>query len=542
MKNQGEGYKKNCSKLRVIKKLNVSQVEVGQIYGYSITIENLNSFKIENVRITDIYGWNTKVLSVEVDGKEIEYCQRDGRSAYIVIGKLDVYDKKVIYVTAKVTSYIKEAECSGRGKVKGIHRIDNSEEEIFEYFRQPEMCIINPKVTLTKINNIYETAVGDIVIFYILAENTGNVPVKNVIVRDLLRGELRFQDKSITVNCVAKEEENIISGINIGDLQVGEKKEIKFEAEVLSMPECGILKNKAIGKFSYCPKELVQEKQKLVKSNENKILIHKEDLCIKVKTDKEPVSLGDVITYTINLENIGTVRLVNIILKDVLSKSVEVVDGSFNIRGQKVNNIDLGKGVLVGTLEVGERAVIEYKVRYIRGGVLGNILNKVIIEKDYMLCDGNICRGKDKEVCVSISTNISTFKQLIVDGEICIQDKDVKVEEVENVNSSVEIIEYHVIKTVLGKSNEGQILTGYKVIIEGKLNQVIEYTAKGCSQSVHSIYCKEPFSTWIVLPYDFSSGNKLEIDYSVEDSYCKVLKERLLYNSTTILLKAKVLC
>ena len=57
-----------------------------------------------------------------------------------------------------------------------------------------------------------------------------------------------------------------------------------------------------------------------------------------------------------------------------------------------------------------------------------------------------------------------------------------------------------------GASREGQILTGWKLIIEGVLDHKIEYVADLPEQSVHSAHFRVPFSTFIILPEDFVEG------------------------------------
>ncbi|MEG2354357.1 MAG: DUF3794 domain-containing protein, partial [Clostridium sp.] len=104
-----------------------------------------------------------------------------------------------------------------------------------------------------------------------------------------------------------------------------------------------------------------------------------------------------------------------------------------------------------------------------------------------------------------------------------------------------EVLKFHMIKTPVIRSNEGQILTGYKLIVHGVINEVIEYTADEAEQSVHSAHYSIPFTTFIVLPENYSSGN-VEVHPVVEDIYFKQVDSRTVFANATILIKVAICC
>ena len=90
-------------------------------------------------------------------------------------------------------------------------------------------------------------------------------------------------------------------------------------------------------------------------------------------------------------------------------------------------------------------------------------------------------------------------------------------------------------------SQEGQRLTGFKLVITGYLNIVVKYTALDMEQSVHSAHYKIPFSTFIVMPDEYSVGSKLDVEGIVEDIYYKAHDERCFFTNTTVLINVKIL-
>lgn len=88
------------------------------------------------------------------------------------------------------------------------------------------------------------------------------------------------------------------------------------------------------------------------------------------------------------------------------------------------------------------------------------------------------------------------------------------IESINSVNVSVEIIRKEVIITPMSTTSnlEGRSLSGRKLIIEGVLNQVINYTALEITQPVHTFHAHVPFSSYIVVPYEINFGTQQEPD------------------------------
>jgi len=130
------------------------------------------------------------------------------------------------------------------------------------------------------------------------------------------------------------------------------------------------------------------------------------------------------------------------------------------------------------------------------------------------------------------------FKQFTVEENLTIPCAKPDIEQIVRVMAEVIIKSTKVISTPEGTSVEGQILTGWKVIIEGYVNQKIEYVADEPTQSVHAAHFKIPFSTFIVLPHGFDPGNVVTIIPYIEDIYAQQLDKRHIFKNITLLLHA----
>lgn len=110
-------------------------------------------------------------------------------------------------------------------------------------------------------------------------------------------------------------------------------------------------------------------------------------------------------------------------------------------------------------------------------------------------------------------------------------------------------------------NEEGTILTGRKLIIEGIINQKIVYTALVPTQSVHSAHYSIPFSAFVIpyakfvdMPYDleddcfsYTPGQPITVDLNedfnvtayIEDIVAYALDTRTIFKNVTLFIKAQ---
>ena len=130
------------------------------------------------------------------------------------------------------------------------------------------------------------------------------------------------------------------------------------------------------------------------------------------------------------------------------------------------------------------------------------------------------------------------FKQLTVQEDLEIPSVKPDIEQIVRVIAEVVITDKYIIKTPVATSDEGQILTGWKLIVEGELRQKIEYVADEPTQSVHAAHFAVPFSTFIVLPENFSENCIVNVVPYIEDIYVQQLDKRRLFKNVVLFLDA----
>lgn len=399
---------------------------------------------------------------------------------------------------------------------------------------------IKPMVSLIKKANFFEGIVGDIVTFKIIVENKGNIQLENIILRDLLSPELKFINDTVKIDKIKVPNANILSGITIENLKLKEKKEIIYEAEILSRPIEGEIITVSLAHYKYRVGDEKKLREYSTTSNENLLKVHVANIEINKEYNKKEIILGDAVTCLIELENNGTLDLESIVLKEFIDSSLKLVENKFMIEDRTINNIDISKGVFVGNLKVGERKKISYIVKYDEQNNYVSAINTTKVNFNYKLKSGLVLTGGEITRDVQLKTNISNFKYISIEKRIYRGPNKPYIDYVNDMNVDVDIVNYHIIKTIKGESNEGQISTGNKLLVQGMLKEIIEYTTEDLNVGIYSILINIPFSVFIVLPSNFKEGSKIKVDYQIEDVSFSKVDNNSVYTNVCLLLAAQI--
>lgn len=403
------------------------------------------------------------------------------------------------------------------------------------------IIVVQPSLDIIKMAKKTEVAVGDKVQYTLNIINTGNVDVNNVIVRDLLDEKIRFISGSVTINGIPMESEDLLLGISIATIKVNEKVVVTFDVEVLAV---GIIKNQAVAEYIYKSGIDGISQAGFNESNIETIKGNNVKLEVTKVSDKNFVILRDEVKYTVTIRNRTKVVANNIVIKDKLPRYIDFIPGTFRLNGQGINTVHLETGVNIGTLKPNQVALIEYKVKVVSNSCLGIIEDGVDVSYNYILPNGAL--GSTVVFLEGVDTNtiqmgMSNFKEVSIESYLCIPDVKVDIETINTAKGTIDIRSYHAIKTCPNISNEGQYLTGHKLIVSGCLNLMIEYTALCSVQEVHSAHYCIPFSTFVILPEDYTTGSKLDVQGVVEDVYYKLVNEREFFLNVTALINVKIL-
>lgn len=160
----------------------------------------------------------------------------------------------------------------------------------------------------------------------------------------------------------------------------------------------------------------------------------------------------------------------------------------------------------------------------------------------------------NKLISLLTADSDNKWVQFYVPEVIDIPSQKPDVEDIVSVNSCIQIISQHVVKTpiVTGyvtstgttipgsaiTNAEGTKLTGRKLIITGILKQKVIYTALVPEQSLHSASYCVPFSVYIIIDANTPLSQSFRVTPYIEDIWAIRLSERSLFKNTTIFINA----
>ncbi|WP_373601491.1 DUF7507 domain-containing protein, partial [Paraclostridium bifermentans] len=400
--------------IEMTKEADKENVEVGDTFTYTIRIENTGDIKVENFVLQDTLPPEFSVEEIKVDGNIVGGDLAVG----IPIGDIDPGQIVIVEITVLVNELLPTDDpfknvAVGTGEVVTD---PNFPPEIIEVTAEDPIGVktVEAKIRVEKSSNVDSAVVGDTIIYTIKVTNEGDIDLDSVIVSDPLSPDLDFIEGSLKVNGVPMPMANILTGVEIGPLAVGQMKTITFEAKVISKTSDEII-NVSTANFTYILNPGEPPQGKTQDSNENIIELFDPNLTVEKMADKEEVSLGDVITFTVVLTNDGDTELTDIVFKDELPQSLELIDGTFEVNGVVINGVDLNSGVNIGSLMPGETIVIKYQAKVVGGACSGIITNNAFAEYKYILPDGTTGEETSESSSVEIEVNISIFKQITLD-------------------------------------------------------------------------------------------------------------------------------
>lgn len=142
-------------------------------------------------------------------------------------------------------------------------------------------------------------------------------------------------------------------------------------------------------------------------------------------------------------------------------------------------------------------------------------------------------------IAENVPGNPKSFIQTSIEKSLILPNTKPNIKQIIKVTADANITNTRIIRTPISTSLEGQILTGWKVIVIGVIVYKIEYVSDDPSQAVHAIHYSVPFSSSIVLHENFVYGTPVIVNAYIEDISSKELDCRSLFASCYLLLIAE---
>lgn len=145
---------------------------------------------------------------------------------------------------------------------------------------------------------------------------------------------------------------------------------------------------------------------------------------------------------------------------------------------------------------------------------------------------------------------VKYFSEFLVSGNLFIPQDNPDIDNVISLNVYPRIISSKLVETEIGISNDGQSLSGYKLMVEVEIKEKLKYASKNSDQSIHGISFERIIkSVFIVVPgtvngyrvCDLVRKKQIIVRPYIEDVYVTIKDNRSIFQNIIILVDVKFL-
>ncbi|MGL5327847.1 MAG: hypothetical protein ACRDD7_01175 [Peptostreptococcaceae bacterium] len=233
-------------------------------------------------------------------------------------------------------------------------------------------CVLNSNTVVTTLSTAILNSIkkvdkshaniGDILTYTMTIINTGNTTATNILFIDTIPNDTTYINSSFNQDGTIINTPPTGAGVTLpNNLPPGSTTTITFKVMVNTIPSPNPIPNAFTTIYTYLLSPTIPNTSN---SNSNLVTtqINNANLGNLTKSvDKSVVACGDIITYTINIPNIGNTTAVNVILSDTVPNGTTLVPNSILINGVTSSATSLNN-LPIGNINPGATTIVSFKV------------------------------------------------------------------------------------------------------------------------------------------------------------------------------------
>ncbi|ASZ16667.1 cell surface protein [Bacillus cereus] len=225
-----------------------------------------------------------------------------------------------------------------------------------------QININSPNIQATKSVNKSVAAIGDVLTYTVTIPNTGLLPANNVIFTDILPNGTSFIPGTVTIDNVPQTNANPAAGISLGTINNGASRTVTFQATVVSLPNPNPISNTANITFQYTPIAGGTTFNGLATSNSAGTQVNLADINGTKSVNKIFTDIGETLTYSIALANIGNIAATNVIYTDPIPSGTIFIPGSVTVNGVTQVGVNPANGISIGSIAANSTTTVSFQV------------------------------------------------------------------------------------------------------------------------------------------------------------------------------------
>lgn len=337
-------------------------VEVGELMVYEVRIKNDGDVSANNVILSATLNSSTSFIPGSVIINEIPYTTAN-ISTGINVGSISAHGIINVFFTVRVNSVpsgrlLYQSTNYNYQFISGIDNITN-----YGVTNTVEIIVQEGALSITKAASKTSLSVNDTVTYTINIQNIGTELAKNLFFQDKMDAYSSFVSGTVTINGISYGDYNPVSGFSLSDLSVGVSTQIVFQAKVNSLPPSTKVSNISCITFGYIYNQYGYLREKTIFSNSTSIQVQYVDIIGERCNDNNYPNIGDTVTYTLDLTNIGNIPATNVEVLEPPITGASFVSGSVKIDGVSTPTLNPFTGfTLPNPIPAQQTSEVSYKV------------------------------------------------------------------------------------------------------------------------------------------------------------------------------------
>lgn len=251
-------------------------------------------------------------------------------------------------------------------------------------------------------------------------------------------------------------------------------------------------------------------------------------LVVKKIVNKNNASIYDILTYTIEIQNISNKQVNNLRVEDILPEGTKFVNNSLKINNVYYSCANIESGVFLGSIGSNVTIVLSFDVVINEIDVIASLINFCVVTFDYIYNveeSPTLISMYSNEVWTKCEDNL--FKQIIIKDKIKIPVCYGFWDYVIGVDSGIKIIHKKIVRSYIKSDMD-------EVIVVGCIVYKVYYAFKGRIQAFIS---SRGFSTSLMVPKGIEYFDEVNITPYKEKTVFSVVGKTSMFVTTAILLK-----
>jgi len=324
---------------------NATDTKVGDIVNYTITVKNNEMVIAENVTVLDLLDDRLTFLSDDGEGSY------DPSTGIWNIGTLNGGQIKVLTISVLV---------NGLGHIPNYANLSFNGNNTNNNSNVSYNITSHPYANVTIVKTVNQTDVndGDVFSYNITVKNTGTTDANGIVVQDNLNDKLEYISHSCSN--ISYDNYSPSTGIwNIGTLSAGQELILTIVVRALS---AGIIDNTAT----------ISSNETIIPPGNSTVTIRSHNvvyLTIEKIANSSTVNNGEIINYTIIVQNHGPDNATGVYVTDLLNEGLEFISASSP-------SYDRSTGIWnIGELGNGESIELNIEAKVVLSGIIENLAN-----------------------------------------------------------------------------------------------------------------------------------------------------------------------